>query len=124
MAGTAAANPIRIVCANTLGAALRHAEHGANAQRTFRFRHTGNLQTRFDEARQVLGMTIDCQKQFKALADGLALAIERVLQIFRGRGSAGDTTATAPEQVDGGQRDRRAPGLRPAIHNPHHQVCG
>ena len=73
MAVTAAATPIRIVCANTLGAALRQAEHGANAQRTFRFRHTGNLQTKFAEARQVLGMTIDYQKQFKELADRLAL---------------------------------------------------
>lgn len=73
MAVTAAATPIRIRCANTLGAALRHAEHGANAQRTFRFRHTGNLHTKFAEARHVLGMTIDYEKQFKALADRLAL---------------------------------------------------
>jgi hypothetical protein len=73
MAVTAAATPLRIVCANTLGAALRQAEHGANAQRTFRFRHTGDLQNKFAEARQVLGMTIDYQKQFKALADQLAL---------------------------------------------------
>jgi hypothetical protein len=41
MAVTAAVTPIRIVCANTLGAALRRAEHGVDAQRTFRFRHTG-----------------------------------------------------------------------------------
>ena len=73
MAVTAAVTPIRIVCANTLGAALRQAEQGASAQRTFRFRHTGNLQTKFAEARQVLGMTIDYEKQFKALADRLAL---------------------------------------------------
>jgi hypothetical protein len=73
MAVTAAATPIRIVCANTLGAALRQADHVANAQRTFRFRHTGNLQSKFAEARQVLGMTIDYQKQFKALADRMAL---------------------------------------------------
>ena len=73
MAVTAAVTPIRIVCANTLGAALRQAEHGADAQRTFRFRHTGNLQTKFAEARRVLGMTIDYQQQFKALADRLAL---------------------------------------------------
>jgi hypothetical protein len=44
MAVTAAATPIRIVCANTLGAALRQAEHGASAQRTFRFRHTGKAE--------------------------------------------------------------------------------
>jgi phage/plasmid-like protein (TIGR03299 family) len=73
MAVTAAVTPIRIVCANTLGAALRQAEHGVSAQRTFRFRHTGNLQAKFVEARQVLGMTIDYQKQFKQLADRLAL---------------------------------------------------
>src|SRR5205085_3578951 len=73
MAVTAAVTPIRIVCANTLAAALRQAEHGVNAQRTFRFRHIGNLQAKFAEARQVLGMTIDYQRQFKELADRLAL---------------------------------------------------
>ena len=73
MAVTAAVTPIRIVCANTLGVALRQAEQGANAQRTFRFRHTGDLQTKFAEARQVLGVAIDYEKQFKALADRLAL---------------------------------------------------
>jgi phage/plasmid-like protein (TIGR03299 family) len=61
MAVTAAATPIRIVCASTLGAALRQADHGARAERTFRFRHTGNLQAKFAEARQVLGMTINYQ---------------------------------------------------------------
>jgi Domain of unknown function (DUF932) len=70
---TAAVTPIRIVCANTLGA-LRQAEHGVNAQRTFRFRHTGNLQAKFAEARKVLGMTLNYEKQSKELADGLALA--------------------------------------------------
>jgi len=74
MAVTAAVTPIRIVCANTLGAALRQAQQGASAQRTFRFRHTGNLQAKFAEARQVLGMTINYEKQFKKLADRLALA--------------------------------------------------
>lgn len=72
MAVTAAVTPIRIVCANTLGAALNHAEHGRHAARTFRFRHTGNLQTKYSEARRVLGMTIDYQAQFKELADHLA----------------------------------------------------
>ena len=73
MAVTAAVTPIRIVCANTLGAALRQAEHGQHAQRTFRLRHTGNLQLKFAEARQVLGMTINYEQQFKILADRLAL---------------------------------------------------
>src|SRR5438270_9757087 len=72
MAVTAAVTPIRIVCANTLGAALRQAEHGVNAQRTFRFRHMGDLRAKFAEARQVLGMTINYQSRFKDLADRLA----------------------------------------------------
>ncbi len=72
LAVTASATPIRIVCANTLGAALRRSDHAVEAQRTFRFRHTGNLQTKFTEARRVLGMTINYQRQFKELADRLA----------------------------------------------------
>jgi phage/plasmid-like protein (TIGR03299 family) len=74
MAVTAATAPIRIVCANTLGAALRQAEYGAGAHRTFCFRHTGDLQAQVAEARQVqvLGMTIDYQEEFKVLADQLA----------------------------------------------------
>ncbi len=133
-----------------MGAALRQAAHGAGAQRTFRFRHTGNLQTKFAEARKVLGMTIAYEKQFKVVADSLALepisepalerrvlrhlwvveediglraranrerAIEQVLAILRGRGTAGDTTGNSPgEQMVGVQRDRRAPRLRPAVH--------
>jgi phage/plasmid-like protein (TIGR03299 family) len=83
MAVTAAVTPIRIVCANTLGAALRQAEHGVAAQRTFRFRHTGDLQAKFVEARQVLGMTIDYQKQFKELADRLALEPISALSLER-----------------------------------------
>ncbi len=73
MAVTAAVTPVRIACANTLGTALRQPEHGQQAQRTFRFRHTGNLQSKFAEARQVLGMTIHYQRQFKVLADRLAM---------------------------------------------------
>src|SRR5205823_14499225 len=46
MAVTAAITPIRIVCANTLGAALRESQHGVAAQRTFRFRHMGDLQAK------------------------------------------------------------------------------
>jgi phage/plasmid-like protein (TIGR03299 family) len=148
MAVTAAVTPIRIVCANTLGAALRQAEHGQHAQRTFRLRHTGNLQSKFAEAREVLGMTIDYQARFKALADRLARepitaqrlersvlqhlwvigedtgtqaranrerTIAQVLDIFAGRGAAGDTTGNSPaskwvawnavaEQLDYGRR--------------------
>jgi phage/plasmid-like protein (TIGR03299 family) len=74
MAVAAAVTSIRIVCANTLGAALQQAEHGVNARRTSRLRHTGNLQSKLAEARQVLGMTVNYQRWFKELADRLALA--------------------------------------------------
>ena len=72
LAVTAAATSVRIVCANTLGWALRRSEHGEAAQRTYRFRHTGDLQLKFAEARQVMGMTIDWGRRFKQLGDRLA----------------------------------------------------
>jgi phage/plasmid-like protein (TIGR03299 family) len=73
MAVTAAVTPIRIVCANTLGYALARAE-GVDAQRTFRFRHTGGLHARLHEARRVMQITLDYAAQFKRLGDRLALA--------------------------------------------------
>ncbi len=126
MAVTAAVTPIRIVCANTLGAALRQAEHGANAQRTFRFRHTGNLQTKFAEARQVLGMTIDYEKQFKALADRLALepitetALER--RVLRHLWVIDEDTGPArPRQPRAGDRARARHLPRPRDGGRHHR---
>ncbi len=81
MAVTAAVTPVRIVCANTLGYALSRAE-GADAQRTFRFRHTGGLHARMHEVRRVMQITIDYAEQFKRLGDRLALEqiSERALQ--------------------------------------------
>jgi hypothetical protein len=73
MAVTAAVTPVRIVCANTLGYALGRAE-GVDAQRTFRFRHTGGLHSRLHEARRVMQIPIDYAAQFKRLGDRLALA--------------------------------------------------
>ena len=93
MAVTAAATPIRIRCANTLGAALRQAEHGANAERTFRFWHTGNLQTKFAEAPKVLVIDEDTGQRARTNRER---AIEQVLAIFRGRGTGGDTTGNSP----------------------------
>jgi phage/plasmid-like protein (TIGR03299 family) len=129
LAVTAAATSVRIVCANTLGWALRKSDHGEAAARTFRFRHSGELQVKFDEARRVMGMTLDYARQFKALGDRLArepitprrfersvlselFATEdgmgkraranrerarvEVLDTFRGRGPAGDTSGNSP----------------------------
>jgi phage/plasmid-like protein (TIGR03299 family) len=128
MAVTAAVTPVRIVCANPLGYALRRSE-GKDAQRTFRFRHTGGLHTRLHEARRVMEITVDYARQFKALGDRLALepiteralrsrvldrlfaapngageraarnreeATAAVMQVFLGRGMAGDTRGGAP----------------------------
>jgi phage/plasmid-like protein (TIGR03299 family) len=71
MAVTAAVSPIRIVCANTLGMALRRAE-GRDAQRTFKFRHVGDLQLKFEEARSVMGLTVNYAERFKEVGDALA----------------------------------------------------
>lgn len=73
MSVTSAVTPIRIVCNNTLGWALRKSEASEYAaQRTYKFRHTGNLSAKFDEARKVMGLTINYATQFKALGDMLA----------------------------------------------------
>jgi phage/plasmid-like protein (TIGR03299 family) len=72
LAVTAAVSDVRIVCANTLAWALRKSDRGEAAQRVFRFRHTGDLQVKFAEARDVMGMTLDYAKQFKLLGDRLA----------------------------------------------------
>jgi phage/plasmid-like protein (TIGR03299 family) len=68
LAVTAAVTPIRIVCANTLGFALTR-----DVKRQFRARHTGGLQQRLHEAREVMRITVDYARQFKRLGDQLAL---------------------------------------------------
>lgn len=127
MAVTAAVTPVRIVCANTLGAALRRSE---GSERTFKFRHTGDLDVKFEEARKVMGMTIDYASQFKVMGDRLAqerftrpqmerLAktlsglpdpdlgdrargfrerkVEAMVSIFDGKGPQGDTSGNSPK---------------------------
>jgi phage/plasmid-like protein (TIGR03299 family) len=72
MSVMAAVTPVRIVCNNTLSYALRKSEFSENAARLFKFRHTGDLKVKFDEARKVMGLTINYAEQFKALGDRLA----------------------------------------------------
>lgn len=69
MAVTAAATKIRIVCANTLGWALRETE---GSERTYRFRHTGDMAAKLDEARWVMRITLDWDAAFKRMGDKLA----------------------------------------------------
>lgn len=129
MAVTAAATTVRIVCANTLNYALMRSESGKHADRVFKFRHTGNLAVKFEEARKVMNMTVDYSKAMKSLGDTLAAKTMTVpqfenvlvdlfpidtdkmgdrairnrkdnrlltLDIFRGKGKAGDTRGNAP----------------------------
>jgi phage/plasmid-like protein (TIGR03299 family) len=70
MAVTSSATDVRIVCNNTLTWALNKSE--ARAERTYKFRHMGDLQIKFDEARRVMGMTLNYAEQFKKLGDRLA----------------------------------------------------
>lgn len=72
MAVTASDSTVRIVCNNTLTWALNKSEHGEHAARVYKFRHTGDLAVKFDEARKVMGMTVNYAKQFKVLGDKLA----------------------------------------------------
>jgi len=106
MAVTAAVTPIRIVCANTLGYALSRSE-GADAQRTFRFRHTGGLHARLHEARRVMQITMDYAEQFRRLGDHLALEpiTERALRtrvldrLFAAPDGIGDRAARNREEA-------------------------
>jgi phage/plasmid-like protein (TIGR03299 family) len=71
---TAAVTPIRIVCQNTVTAAVRLA-HDYNADRTYTLRHLGNMQAKMENAANVLRVTVNYYEQFKALGDLLAMAI-------------------------------------------------
>lgn len=73
LALTASATPVRIVCANTLGFALSKSDSGKQAARTFRFRHTGNVEAKVAEARKVMQVAINYDKVFKSVGDSLAL---------------------------------------------------
>lgn len=67
MAVTAAATNVRVVCANTLGWAIK-----GSAQRSYKFRHTGDLSAKLDEARQVMALALDWDKAFCELGNELA----------------------------------------------------
>jgi phage/plasmid-like protein (TIGR03299 family) len=56
---TAAFTPIRIVCANTLNAALR------NQSNTVRIRHTSNAKQRLEQAHKVMGLADTLSKQME-----------------------------------------------------------
>lgn len=91
-------SPIRIVCANTLGWAVSRAKQG---KRTYTVRHTGNINAKLHEARNVMGITIDYYNQFKELGDQMALTsfsegrLRSVLdELYPVEGSMGDRAVT------------------------------
>lgn len=57
--------PVRVVCQNTLNASLKDAGAGIT------IRHTGNLGSKVDEARRVLGITVSFYTQWEAIANQL-----------------------------------------------------
>ena len=58
---TAAFTPVRIVCANTLNAALR------NQSNTVRIRHTSNAKQRLEQAHKVMGLSDILSEQMQAI---------------------------------------------------------
>jgi phage/plasmid-like protein (TIGR03299 family) len=63
---TAAVTPVRVVCMNTLRAALNR------AQASYRVRHTSGVQGRLDEAQRVLGLTRGAAERVRQRAEQLA----------------------------------------------------
>lgn len=63
---TACATPVRVVCMNTLRAALR------GAQATYKIRHTSSAQERLAEARRVLGLTRGAAERIRQRAEEMA----------------------------------------------------
>lgn len=57
--------PIRVVCWNTLIASMQDSKDGIS------IRHMGNIRDKVDEARRVLGITIDYYNQFEQIAKQL-----------------------------------------------------
>jgi len=59
-------SPVRVVCSNTLTASMH------NAENNICIRHTGNVQDKVEEARRVLGITINYYKQFEQIVKSMA----------------------------------------------------
>lgn len=53
--------PVRVVCQNTLNLSMADAKNGIS------IRHTGNIKTKIDEARRVLGISINYYDQFEKI---------------------------------------------------------
>lgn len=67
---------IRVVCNNTLSMAMgtdfASAEQAAERGRAFRFRHSGDMMEKIEQARRVLAIAVTMNERFQVLADELA----------------------------------------------------
>jgi len=67
---------VRVVCNNTLsmalGANFENAEAMSENGRAFRFRHTGDVMDKIEQARRILGIATTTTERFAVLADEMA----------------------------------------------------
>jgi len=71
--------PVRVVCQNTLNMSMADAKNG------IAIRHTGNIKFKVDEARRILGISIDYYKQYEQIVKQLEekpLTVEQVEGYF------------------------------------------
>jgi phage/plasmid-like protein (TIGR03299 family) len=105
---TAAVTPVRVVCMNTLRAAL------SRAQASCRVRHTSGAQARLDEAQRVLGLTRGAAERVRQRAEQLAAT----------RIGDGDFRAflhsLVPDPPDSRQGQSRAANVREEINRIYH----
>lgn len=117
--------PIRVVCQNTLHAAVQR------ARQSFTVKHSGNASKVLAEAQTALEITIDYPKQFKAMGDRLAserVTVDRVQavlrQLYPTDDSMSDSTRKnrtvareAITEIFGGPTAGNAPGSKWALYN-------
>jgi len=71
--------PVRVVCQNTLNMSMADAKNG------IAIRHTGNIKFKVEEARRILGISIDYYKQYEQIVKQLEekpLTVEQVEGYF------------------------------------------
>jgi len=89
---------IRVVCQNTIRAALH------NGRTAYRFRHTANASVQLHEARQALQLAVDYGRALKRVGDGLALQAYGERELRR----------TLEQLYPSGTTDRQATSARKA----------
>lgn len=71
--------PVRVVCQNTLNMSMSDAKNG------IALRHTGNIKNKVDEARKILGITINYYNQFEKIVqqmESVPLNVEKAETYF------------------------------------------